>query len=215
MDFGQRFRNCLQAGMLFLLILLGIQASFFLAQTAETVAAAERELWRQSDAAARTQEAARDAIHNLGQSLVLEVDLLRRAVESEMMLTREMAHAHIDAALQLGDARLAETNRILLFTAETAAETMRRADGHMAELTDTAERLSSETIRTERVVAEIARQVGAEIEDLHGEFLDCEGLGPSCLQNQFFSTAGAVRRMAEQLETSVPLIAERAAEKLE
>ena len=128
-------------------------------------------------------------------------------------MAREMLHAHIDAALQLGDARLAETNRILFLTAQAGIETLDQAAGDFAELTDTAERLSSETIRLER-------QIGTEIADLKAEFLDCGdvirgGVNISCLQNQINSTLGAVRRMAERLETSVPVIAERAAEKLE
>lgn len=69
-------------------------------------------------------------------------------------------------------------------------------------------------------VAAGAKQIESQVSDLissdiRAEFLDCEGLGASCLQNNVFSTLLAVRNSANALEREMPRISEGIAQSAE
>lgn len=180
----------LSAALLFLLILVGLQASFLLADLSEGISETRIELARQSDEAAQTQAQARESLRDAAA----EVAVLRLHIEDELGLTRQMAELYLRAALQLADARLAETNRILLFTSQSGLRTVGAAQANFASV-------SNETVALER-------QIGAEVAGIHAEFLDCEGLGQACLQNRIFNTTAALQKLSEDLAAAQgPLVA--------
>jgi len=157
-DTAERLRNCLHAGLLFLLLLLGLQASYLLAQVSQTV-----RLWNEAalDTNRRAQETLliaqavlvsvrgtteqvrRSAEHQLGyyeavgrrtSNLIAEMSFLVRNADQRLTEASQATNEFLRAEAAL----TAEAAQDFSSVAAQAEETLAESERLLAELRETA-----------------------------------------------------------------------------
>lgn len=136
-------------------------------------------------------------LHENAKSLLLTQAQARdtmRTVAAETRALRGSVETQTAYALIALNAQLSTANEVLLRTGWSVSASA-------AAIADDADGVAAGAKQIESQVSDL---ISSNIQD---EFLDCEGLGASCLQNNVFNTLRAVRLSAEAVEREMPRIA--------